>query len=160
MKRGFLSAKQRPGASSFGPPLPQAKRNGSTTSTASEAVSVPVKVKNDYTVVYEENPLILISDHRLDEPCYFGYFPPGETPSQMVIIDSVVEKIEAAADWPAWKNEKGAANNGAREWPFQVKAVEGRGMAMIAARDVPAGELICKERCVNPLLICTQTHHR
>ena len=142
------------------PPPPQAKQNGSTTSRTSETVSVPVKVKNDCTVVYEENPLILISDHRLEEPCYYGYFPPGKTPPQMVIIDSAVEKIEAAVEWPVWKNENGAASNGVTKGLYQVKAVEGRGMAMIAARDVQAGELICKERCVNLSLVCTQIHLR
>lgn len=65
----------------------------------------------------------------------------------MVIIDQNIDVIVNAASWKIWTEAPPVVSAGDL-LPFEVKAVEGKGMAMIAARDIKLGELIHKERFV------------
>lgn len=103
--------------------------------------------KHDYTVVEDDDPLILLADHRVEGAPYFGYFPPNKAVPEMVIIDRDSKRLEEAASWEVWKSSTSALER--NESPsFVIQAVKGKGMAMIAARDIKMGELIHKEKWV------------
>lgn len=104
-----------------------------------------IKVKDDQTVTWEESPLILLADSRIEDSPYFGYFPPNSRTPEMVIIHQDLESIEQAANWEIWK--KPALKQKEKiELAFEIKPSEGKGMAMIARRDIAMGELIHAER--------------
>lgn len=145
--------------------------NASTTSTSHSlgralTKDVPtITVKNDYTAVYSDDPLILHSDYRCDSS-YFGYFPPGAklTGYDMVYIDQDVSRIESAMKWPIWnkaasvsasRNISAARTPSASNPWFEIVQMEGKGVGMRATRDIAAGELIHSER---PFYISLQTN--
>lgn len=153
MKRGFFSSNPQDKRTSIthGP-----SRNPSSTSIAlsnnadNEVKHVDneeplIKSKHEYTVIEEENPLILLADHRIDDAPYFGYFPPNSAIPEMVIIDQDLKTIEDAASWTVWT---ASCDTTGVDPVFEIKGVEGKGMAMIACRDIAKGELIHKERYV------------
>lgn len=107
----------------------------------------------DFTTIYDDSSssFILQADHRNDSSPFFGYFPlrqcagPGDNGHSMVLIHSNVGKIEDLMQSDVWKATLPDVPENER--CFLVESRDGKGMAMIARRDIDAGELIFKERC-------------
>lgn len=104
----------------------------------------PISVWNDTTATVQISPLILLSD-TLPQSTYFGYFPPGSSKPEMVLIHNDLEKVKAAANWPVWKR-KGSITVSAQDTKIKIVPIEGKGLGMVATRAIRAGELIYQER--------------
>lgn len=156
MKRGFFnttpsqacrtSAGHGPSSTSTSTSMMPVARVTPATSTSGDSDEQPlIQPKHDYTIVEDEDPLILLADHRIQDAPYFGYFPPNKAVPEMVIIDQDLERIEDAAKWEVWKNAC-FATQGHEDPCCVLKVLEGKGIAMIASRNIRMGELIHKER--------------
>ena len=149
MRRGFLGSPARSAPVSAQSPINVVQ--SVTSSSDNDRAASYVAVSKDYTAIYDDSTaLILQSDYRLERSPFFGYFPPGSKEPSMVYIDSEVKRIESAADWSIW-NERDMPEVAESARCFEIKDVEGKGKAMIARRDIPAGTLIWKEMCARYL---------
>lgn len=144
MKRGFLGAKK---AQHIHDDDAHTINNSLMSGSKPSEICTPtISAPQDYTCIYEESPLILQSDYRIDDSPYFGYFPPRASPGShtMVYIDADPDRIDAAADWPVWGLPQPKLPY---EAPYAIRsAYGGRGLGMFAIRAIPAGTLIAIER--------------
>jgi len=156
MKRGFFASSQSTRTSAVHEPSTPSKTPASISRIPQTDTGIEqfddneplIKPKHDHTVIEDGLPLILLADYRIDDAPYFGYFPPNKAIPEMVIIDQELKTIENAALWEVWKGVQSGYKADFNP-SFVIKAVESKGMAMVAARDIKMGELICKERCVS-----------
>lgn len=104
-----------------------------------------IKAERDDTCVVQSDPLILQCEKN-PPGLYFGYFPPGSKAPETVIIHPSLDVLKAAANWPAWKTQQNASPSAATVPAFEVVSIPGKGLGMVAKRDIVMGELIHKER--------------
>ena len=154
MRKGFFASPkaekpaERPVAASVHSETPESVTEATdelTIDENAENAEISLPSDEDRTVVHqEENPFILQSDYRFDSP-YFAYLPPSAEPgeAELVFIDDNVDVAEASADWPVWKQPR---QDDSSPKSFTISAIPGKGLGMIATRDIRKGELICSER--------------
>lgn len=141
----------------FKSPLPASKDDPIPSRTRYCVQEKPlITVKRDQTVIWQERPLILLSDLRINKAPFFGYFPPNSPKPEMVIIDQYIQTIVRAASWKLWADVPSTTFEPALR-SFNLKSVEAKGMAMVAARNIKMGELIHKERFV-VVFRCLEVH--
>ena len=86
-------------------------------------------------------PFIVKADEELVMSPYFGYYPPGSNSPEVVIIAQDEEVLQDAAKWPVWQRTRAP-----RRAKVEIKAVDGKGLAMMAAKNIEKGEVIHTER--------------
>jgi hypothetical protein len=109
-----------------------------------------ITARSDRSGKIQSNPLILIADQLFPSALglspYFGYFPPNSSAPELVLIDHSLEFIKAAARNEAFKAYTLHLPDEEREPCFAIVPVEGKGLGMVATRDINRGELIYRER--------------
>ena len=108
--------------------------------------NLQISVKDDKTMIVQENPLILQFDKYDPSSPYFGYFPLGSKEPEMVLVHNDLDKIKAAAKWSIWEPTSNKTPQSTYETDVKIVPIEGKGLGMVANRAFRAGELVYQER--------------
>ena len=107
----------------------------------------PIPAIFNHTAVIASSPAtIRVFRQRPWCPMYFGYYPAASKEPTMVYIDQDLERMQKLLERSSkWEPPVFAALS-EEERCFVIKDCPGKGLGMVAKRDIAKGQLICSER--------------